>query len=320
MIFESKLEEGDKIFLFSHFSYDYEVLPFTIIDGADFIIRPSEQDLYNINDRDKPYRYALPLLNLSIGIPHVCIRISSKHSKQDELFGDIILALRLLRPLNIGISGSFSYHKEQPCADPALNPLITMINTSSLHKGLVSNDCYTSDDFKAIAKLLKKIRGFRKKFRRLKTALNSFGHVTIGVSKSYSMMYQELFACLGMLFGSEHKAKNLGNHAARFLKSKKIGEWVEFNYCKKRNNVVHGNPEFWIPQQRFSSFVSMKKQEDLFNLHEIVRWSLLGFIGMKYRELDGYNEKCLNKLRDNTLSKIFASPMFLKNQAMKLLK
>jgi hypothetical protein len=274
--------------------------------------------LYNIDDRNKPYRYVLPLLNIRIGVPSACIRISSKYQKQEELFGDIILALRLLRPLTIEISGAFHYQKEDHCANPSLYTLITMINIENFHGHNACDLCYTADDFKSVARLLKKFRGHKKKFKRLKLALNSFGQVTIGASRTYSMMYQELFACLGALFGSEHEADRLQTRVDNFFGRNDLGQWVGLNYQKKRNFIVHGNPLFWRSQKYDSSRVNLKRQIDLFNLHEIVRWSLLGFLGKTYGELERYNEKSLNKLQNEVLPNIKASKVFLQNQTMKL--
>ncbi len=318
MELDSKLNEGDKLFLFSDFPYDYEIFPLKITDGVDLIRRPTEHELYQIDNEDRyhPYRYVLPMINYGSNPPQRCIRISSNIRNQDALFFQIILALRLVKPIKIGFSGSFIYTKSDTCKLPVLYWLFTRINVGDKHH----NEKYTAEDFKLATKILKKIRGFKNKphlYSRISMAIDSFGQATTWGTTSYSMAYQELFTCLGILFASEHKAEELGKLVYSFLKnvvprSSYIGEWVSKNYEKKRNKIAHGNPEFWMSNNQFRPGVSLRKYEELLKLHGIVRLCLLGFLGLKYDQLKDHNQRKLNKLKD-FLSKLSASPIFLTN-------
>jgi len=202
------LNDGDKFFLFSEFPYDYKVFPLPILKGIDLTWRPSEHELYQIDNEDRlyPYRYILPMINCGINPPNACIRISSNIRNQDELFFQTILALRLVKHLRIGFSGSFIHTKNKPCDSLHLHWLSTKINVGD------HNETYTAEDFKVAVEILKKIRKFKNKpklYSRISLAIDSFSQIAVSGATSYSMVYQELFSCLGILFGSEHNAEKL---------------------------------------------------------------------------------------------------------------
>jgi hypothetical protein len=334
MIEGSKLQDGDKIFLFTAFSYDYSMLPLNIMEGVDLIKRPEEDDLYSVSDVIRPYCYALPALSVNMPVPHVCIRISSKYSNQDEIFWDLILALRLLKPLHIGVSGSFIYSAVDKCANPALYNLFSVLNAEDIYK--ISRPeathrpsyQYMSADFKIVAQLLKKIRSLRckpSKNKRLLNALHSFGSITRGQGTTYSIIFDELFKVLGSLFASAKSAR-LGYSVDEFfmdvqLRKKTWGKWVTLQYTNKRNKVSHGNPMYLMSGNKFSFLIGKTQYYDLFKLHEIARLSLLGFLGLSNKQLDGHSQKTVADQENlekskNFLKQLKTSPEFLKNQTM----
>lgn len=321
MNLESSLNEGDKIFLFSEFSYDFKTLPLQIVEGVDLIYTPSEYELYSLDNNDKPFRYVNPLLNIpACGIKKCCIRISSKIKNQDEIFWQIILAFRLIKPLFIGISGSFKYTENDKCSEPSLYWIFSRINSASLQNGIQKDEVYSAEDFKIVAKILKQIRVSIKHFKRLKLAIASFTQITSGQSISYSMLYHELFACLEALFGSPYSGYFLSKRAYGFLQDQNciVGcdfkKWLEEEYKNGRNNVSHGNPDYWMVKNKVQLSISGKRYSDLLKLHEIARLCILGFLGLRYTQLKGYNDTFEQKT--TFFNELRASSLFLKNQKM----
>jgi hypothetical protein len=314
------LKDGDKFFLFSEFPYNYEIFPLSIIKGVSLTRRPSEHELYSLDNEYKmyPYRYILPMINLNIPAPQACFKISSNIHDQDELFSQFVIALYLVKSLRIGFSGSFIYTINEPCCLPELHHLNTTINSGN-------NEKYTADDIKEAVKIFKRIRKLKRNPRiycRMVMAISSLEQIIW--TKSYSMVYQELFACLGILFAAEPDGENLGNFVRDFLSSidsqraAKIGKWVCDEYRQGRSKLAHGNPAFWkTAQKQFSFYVGSGRYKKILKLYGVVKLCFLGFLGLPLSQLREYSEKGENKAKAY-LKGLKASNCFLPNLTIRI--
>lgn len=323
MFLQSKLKNGDKIFIFEKFQCSLQTLPFTIVDGIDLICTPHEDKLYSPSSHDKPLRYAVPSLNVpSTGARNISIRISAKLENQDEMFCSIILAFQLRKPLCIGISGSFTHTKKDRCSKPTLYSKFSIINSRMPLNRSPKKEQYDYEDFKIAAQIFKKLELLKKTFPRIVIALNSYLHVTIGGSTSYPMLFLELFLCLESLFASPGKGKELGQIVGSFLKKinpeyKWVEKWIIDQYIK-RNDLAHGYPQFLMIENQFQDSVSSEQYWELVKLYEITRFCLLGILGLEIEQLQSYKiitkAKLYKKLLELTPSKVFVEnqKMFLK--------
>lgn len=332
LIGDTILNDGDTFFLFAHFPYDYsDSLPLQIIKGVDLVSRPVEWELVDAvssaGDKYRPYCYVLPLQSLPVGSPLACIRISSNIPDPHAMFWQVILALRLIKPLQIGVSGAFTYTSNISMQHPGLYWIFTPLNCSNVCNSLDPNNCYTGEDFIIAAQLLKefqRINSQAQSLSRMALALDSFGQVTIGRSTSYSMIYLGLFASLESLFYSVAKAERLGPCVSNFLASVMpreeafaIGEWVEAEYGKGRNNLSHGNPYYYMEKGQFCPGISCDRYSELLKLHEIVRICLLAFLGLTDDELRKHS-MIKSKSVENNSAPILGSKIYLANIKMRL--
>ncbi len=332
-MFESSLlKAGDRIFLFNDLPGTPNALPFSIAKGIQLILCPSE---YWNNDDDalKSYRYIFPLANFNIPCRNISICISQHIDNQDEAFSLFLLALRLVKPLPINVSGAFTYLNKNQFDENSLLLLWrqTLINSGFPYKtGL--KDEYNNNDFNRAKHLYNRILDLKKhprQYRRLLWAIIWFKEVTLGVSNSYSMLYQGLFSSLEAFFGSPSKAKILKNRVSTFLtkiygnhRAKVLGEFIYNEYKNKRNKVSHGNPLFHSTNVKLSSPLPLKKYKELLKLHEITRITLLGFLGWNEIQLKKHSSIEFGPQKLEEFNNFFqnekASTLFLCNKKMYL--
>jgi hypothetical protein len=291
---------SDRLFVFSQFPYDYAHFPLEITAGISLVQRPghgviSEESL-------ALYRYALPELNIpGVGCPNACIRISSQVKNQNKAFWLFLFSLRLVRPLQIGVSGSFLVMQNH-ITDPALYRISARINLGSPGPSPTNLEIYQLNDIKNAAKIYKKLcqilqKSNKKRYRRIINAINDFSAITTGQISLYSIIYSSLFSVLDGLFGSPAKGKQLGNRVQHFLekiypKPKHLGDWISVRYTEKRNPGSHGNPDFWLTSsgKYYQTDITQKKYSEILKLHEIVRLSFLGLLGFGPRILEEHSQ------------------------------
>ncbi|TET36750.1 hypothetical protein E3J61_00310 [Candidatus Dependentiae bacterium] len=326
MFESSELMVGDRVFLFKYQHWGGlgvpDALPFTIAKGIQLILCPEKY--WNNDDALNSYRFIFPEANFNERPFNLSVCISQKVENQDEVFSDFILALRLVKPLPIHVSGAFTYQGKNRFDNPVLWWRQTIINTGFPRKtGRI--DQYNEDDFKKARNIYGRIQELKKhprKYRRLLWAIIWFQEVTLGVSTSYSMLYQDLFVSLEGFFGSPGKATKLGQRVSGFLagiyspaKAERLGEFIYDQYEKKRNNISHGNPAFNASIGRGS--LSLAKYRELLKIHEIARVTLLGFLGwnegwLKEHSLVEFGPSKRGEF-DNFFSDKKASSLFLGN-------
>lgn len=264
MINESKIDMGDKLFLFFKFPYDYSGgLPVSLMEGVDLISRPSPEERAEL-------RYVLPQLNLRVGAPRACIRISSMHAERERLFWTIIFALQLVKPLHIGVSGWLT---DKACA------LLTRITVFRNDKFL---DDYCLADLEEAMRFVAKIRSIKRlnKNNGILTGLNMLMSVTNGQSTSFFMLYNALFSSLEALYetgrGSD-KARRLRERITSYLSEN--FEWIEQEYKSGRNPSSHGVSDFWADKQGNLSFsVTDEQYKKLCELYEIACKTILRYL------------------------------------------
>ena len=322
---------GDRVFLFKYHHLGGlgvpDALPFTIAKGIQLILCPEEY--WNNDDALNSYRFIFPEANFNERPFNLSVCISQEVEDQDKAFCDFILALRLVKPLPIHVSGSFTYQGDNRFENPVLWWRQTIINSGFPRKtGRI--DQYNEDYFKKAKDLYGRIQELRKhpcKYRRLLWAIIWFQEVTLGVSTSYSHLYQGLFTSLEAFFGSPGNAKKLGKRVSNFLaeiyenaKAKKLGAFIRYQYDGyregkpreegKRCMVSHGNPSFRSTIN--TAPLPLKEYEELLKLQEISRVILLGFLGWSEGELKEHSLKRREEF-DAFFSDKKASSLFLGN-------
>ncbi len=280
MINESKIDLGDKLFLFFQFPYDYSGgLPVSLMEGVDLISRPYPEERAEL-------RYVLPQLNLvGVGVPHACIRISSMHTERDCLFWTIIFALQLVKPLHIGVSGWLT---------DKVSALLTIITVFRNNKDL---DNYCLADLEEAMRLVAKIGGIKRCNRNngILTGLNILMSVTNGQSTSFFMLYNALFSALEALYetgrGSD-KARRLRERITSYLSEN--FEWIEQEYKSGRNPSSHGVSDFWTDKQGNLSFsVTDEQYKKLCELHKIACETILRYLETEILPYNNSSSMCL---------------------------
>ncbi len=298
-----------KVYLFAKFPYDYKTIPpVDILDGVvlERKFNPSliySHSTYQENKHLRPYEYVLPAINM-FPLPNVSIQISLAIHNPDQLFWTFMLALRLIKNLEINVSGSFIYSEEDPCASPTLYNIATQINFNP------NNDSYNFNDFVIAAELVNKIISLQNQedqFKRLTHSIVLFAQVATGRSTSYQMMYLALWSSLDGLLGSPGEAKNLSATWKDFFKDQinnfdEISTFIEKRYANGRNLLSHGNVQFW-------KNYTENQDVELAVLYDIVKITILGFIGLTNEELRKISvnsaKKIQNAIRCNKASRYY---------------
>ncbi len=284
-----------QLFLFTHFPYDYAEFPLEITKGISLVQRPGKEGLSE--EELACCRYALPELNFNAtNCPNACIRISPEMKSQTQTFWLFVFALRLVKPLSIGVSGA-CFEDNGHIHDPSIYRFVSKINCGSSGS---TADRYSKEDIQKAAKIYQRLCWIlknKRKFRRVDHAISEFNAVTTGQVSLYSFVLGALFDVLEALFASPADGKYLGRRIKNFLKeifprSSNLDIWIEQLYKKKRNNQSHGNPDFWaIDAKRYRPQVTQEKYSEVLKLHEIARIAFLGLLGWNEKQLHDLSSK-----------------------------
>lgn len=292
------MEVGDRVLLFHDLPYDYqEQLPSVVAGSLSLDATPQGR----LARHPPTTAFLLPGYGLPIGINNCCLIDSEPDGENPDLsFFTYLTALRLWKPVFIGVGGSFT----------VLDGENEFFFGSPLkgYGGKASGGRYVGDplgiaDFRAAGRIYHLgISIDEQAERKLMSAWLCFSQVTLGSVGAYQSAIITLFSALeGFFTNGTSRPRDLARRVARFLDRKRedfgfdIEAWMRSAYGDLRNRYAHGRYDA-VP----GTNLRPERAIDFHRLHEIVRLSILGLLtkdrawriqmgaltGTKLRQLD----------------------------------
>jgi hypothetical protein len=251
-------------------------------------------------------------------IPNVCLHrkdLGKEERAEKSNFWIAVAAFRLFSPFAIRVSGELHLG-----SNGSLGATLPHERMSPWFPPQGTSHSFTRVDLPLVATIASRFDELLKMDAaapRIHSASWLFTQITTGTSNSYQLTCLGLFAILEALFDPQGYGKG-GTMAARvgaflsdFQSGWDIESFIAKEYVLTRHYLSHGA---FSPKP--NEDLSPQKAEVVGRLHEIVRLSLLGFMGLTDIELQGLFSRSSKKNRTGLAALGKAQGQFLNKQKM----